>query len=258
MLNFKTVNRITVIVFCALLIGTYVYELSFLYLIVVAIIWLLVTVAGSFFIRWNYHFKSLHSNKAIKENRIAITFDDGPHPEFTPRILELLKTYNAKATFFCIGKYIEAYPKVFNDIIKQGHTVGNHTYSHSNNLGFFKTEKVIEELLKTNAIVKKSVGFTMQLYRPAFGVTNPRIKRAIKSTKLQSIGWSVRSLDTTSRTSDKIFKRTTSNLSKGDVILLHDTSLKSIVVLERLLLFLQENSMESVTIDSLFNIKAYA
>ena len=75
---------------------------------------------------------------------------------------------------------------------------------------------------------------------------------------MQSIGWSVRSLDTTPRTSEMIFKRTIKNLSKGDVILLHDTSLKSIVVFEQLLLFLQEQNIESVTIDSLFNIKAYA
>lgn len=258
MLNFKSVNIITVIALFALLIVIYVYELSFRYLIVLAIIWLLVTVAGSFFIRWNYHFKSLHSNKTIIKNQIAITFDDGPHPEITPKVLELLKTYNAKATFFCIGKHIEAYPKVFNAIIEQGHTVGNHTYSHSNNFGFFKTEKVIKELQETNTIVKENFGLMMQLYRPAFGVTNPRIKRAIKVTKLQSIGWSIRSLDTTSRTPKMIFNRTTKNLSKGDVVLLHDTSLKSIVVLERLLLFLQERNIESVTIDSLFNIKAYA
>jgi len=258
MLNFKSVNIITVIALFGLLGVTYIYELSLWYLILLGFIWFCMTVFGSFFIRWNYHFKSFHANKTITENQIAITFDDGPHPEITPKVLELLKTYNAKATFFCIGKHIEAYPKVFKAIIEEGHTVGNHTYSHSNNFGFFKTEKIIEELQKTNTIVKKSTGLTMQLYRPAFGVTNPRIKKALKITKLQSIGWNVRSLDTTFRTPDNIFNRTTKNLSKGDVVLLHDTSLKSLVVLERLLLFLQERNIESVTIDSLFNIKAYA
>mgnify|MGYP006077138145 CR=1 FL=1 len=258
MLNFKFVNIIIVIVLFALLIMSYVHGLSLWFLLIVPIVWFLMTLFGSFLIRWNYHFKSLHANKTIKENQIAITFDDGPHPEFTPKVLELLKKHNAKATFFCIGKYIEAYPKVFSDIIKQGHTVGNHTYSHTNFFGFLKTEDVIEELQKTNDIVEVSSGLTMQLYRPAFAVTNPRIKKALKVTKLLSIGWSVRSLDTTARTSEMIFKRTTKNLSKGDVVLLHDTSLKSIVVLERLLLFLHEQNMESVTIDSLFNIKAYA
>lgn len=258
MLNYKSVNIITIIALLVFLLTSFFYNLSLWFLILLSIVWFLTTLAGSFFIKWNYHFKSLHSNKAIKENQIAITFDDGPHPEFTPKVLQLLKKHNAKATFFCVGKHIEAYPKVFNDIIKQGHTVGNHTYSHTNNFGFLKTKKVIEELQKTNAIAKNSIGLTMSLYRPAFGVTNPRIKKAIQSTKLKPIGWSIRSLDTTFRTPDKIFNRTTKNLSKGDVILLHDTSLKSIMVLERLLLFLQEQHMESVTIDSLFNIKPYA
>ncbi|WP_165748938.1 polysaccharide deacetylase family protein [Cellulophaga sp. Z1A5H] len=258
MLNYKSVNIITVIALLVLLITSYFYKLSLWFLIILPIIWFLVTLSGSFFIKWNYHLESLLSNKTIKKNVIAITFDDGPHPEFTPKVLELLKKYNAKATFFCIGKHIETYPNVFKEIIKQGHTVGNHTYSHTNNFGFLQTKKMIEELLKTNAIVKDHIGCTMQLYRPAFGVTNPRIKKALKATKLQSIGWSIRSLDTTSRTSNTIFNRSTKNLSKGDVILLHDTSLKSIMVLERLLLFLQKQNMESVTIDSLFNIKAYA
>tara|TARA_B110000014_G_C19919417_1_gene475649 strand:+ start:4 stop:780 length:777 start_codon:yes stop_codon:yes gene_type:complete len=258
MLNYKSVNIITVIVLLVLLFTNYSYNLPLWSFIVLAIIWLSVTVAGSFFIKWNYQFKSLHSNKKIKENLIAITFDDGPHPEFTPKILELLKKHNAKATFFCIGKHIEAYPNVFNEIIKQGHTVGNHTYSHDNSFGFFKTEKVIEELQKTNTIAKNITGLTMQLYRPAFGVTNPRIKKALNATQFQSIGWNIRSLDTTSRTPKRIFNRTTKNLSKGDVILLHDTSLKTITILEQLLLFLQQQKMESVTIDSLFNIKAYA
>ncbi|MDO5971746.1 polysaccharide deacetylase family protein [Flavivirga aquimarina] len=258
MLNYKSVNIITIIVLLVFLFTSYFYKLPLWSLLILVFIWLLITAAGSFFITWNYHLKSLHSNKQIKENRIAITFDDGPHPEFTPKVLELLKKYNAKATFFCIGKHIEAYPNVFSDIIKQGHTVGNHTYTHANNFGFFKTKEVIDELQKTNAIVKNIVGFTMQLYRPAFGVTNPRIKKAIKHTELQSIGWNIRSLDTTSRTSKTVFNRVTKDLSRGDVILLHDTSLKTITVLERLLLFLQKQNMESVTIDSLFNIKAYA
>ncbi|WP_303316734.1 polysaccharide deacetylase family protein [Flavivirga abyssicola] len=255
MINYKSVNIITII---ALLVLIFTGNFFKWYVSILAIVWFLVTVAGSFFIKWNYHLKSLHHNKTIKENKIAITFDDGPHPEFTPKVLELLKKHDAKATFFCIGKHIEAYPNLFREIIKQGHTVGNHTYTHANNFGFFKTKNVIRELQKTNNIVKNIMGFTMQLFRPAFGVTNPRIKRAIKETQLQSIGWNVRSLDTTSRTPERIFKRVTKNLSKGDVILLHDTSLKTITVLEQLLLFLQKQNIESVTIDSLFNIKAYA
>lgn len=226
--------------------------------LVLIILWLLITIAGSTLIQWNYHFDSLNKNSDTSKNQVAITFDDGPHPEFTPQVLELLKTYQAKATFFCIGKHIEMHPELFKTVIAEGHSVGNHTYSHSNNFGFFSTEKVISELNHTNQIAETVSNLKLQLYRPAFGVTNPNIKKALQVTGLSSIGWSKRSLDTTNLSQEKVLERVTKNLKKGDVILLHDSSEKTVAVLEQLLLFLQQTNMEAVTIDSLFNIKAYA
>ena len=258
MLSFKTVNIITGVAFIILLATHYFYGIPLWPYILLAFISLFITMLGSGLIQWNYHIKSFHSNKSISKNQVAITFDDGPNANFTPKILALLKQHNAKATFFCVGKHIEDHPELFKRIIEQGHTVGNHTYSHATNFGFFKTTKVVSELQHTNTIVKNATGLTMLLFRPAFGVTNPRIKKAIKIIGLQSIGWNIRSLDTTSRDSEKILNRITKNISKGDVILLHDTSLKSVSVLEQLLLFLQQHKIESVTIDSLFNIKPYA
>ncbi len=258
MLSFKTVNSLALGMLLCLLLANYFVNISLWFYVCLAAVWFIFTVIGSFHIRWDYHLKSLNSNKAIKENRVAITFDDGPHPEFTPMVLSLLKEYHTKATFFCIGKHVEQYPELFKSIIEQGHTVGNHTYSHSNAFGFFKTKKVVEELQQTNAIVKNVTGLNMSLYRPAFGVTNPRIRKALKITGLQSIGWNVRSLDTTSRSSETVLNRITKNLSKGDVILLHDSSLKTVTILEQLLLFLKQQNLESVSIDSLFKIKAYA
>lgn len=224
---------------------------------IVLLLWFLVTLCGSFFIRWNFHLTSLHSNKTISKNQVSLTFDDGPNQEFTPRVLELLKLYNAKATFFLIGRNSEKHPELVQDILRQGHSIGNHTYSHTNDFGFFGTSKVITELQTSSGVIEKITGFKMRLYRPAFGVTNPSIQEAVKKLKINSIGWSVRSLDTTNRSEDVILKRITSKVSKGDIILLHDTSSKSIAVLERLLLFLQVNNLKSVTVDQLLNIKAY-
>jgi len=258
MLTFKTVNITTAVAFLILLAAHYFFKIPLWTYFLLAFISLFITMLGSGLIQWNYHIISFHSNKSITEKQVAITFDDGPNLEFTPKILHLLNKYNAKATFFCIGKHIEDYPELFKNIIDQGHTVGNHTYSHAINFGFFKTHKVISELQKTNAIVKGLTGLSMNLYRPAFGVTNPRIKKALKIIGLQSIGWNIRSLDTTSRDSKKVLLRITKKISKGDVILLHDTSLKTALILEQLLLFLQQQKMESVTIDSLFKIKPYA
>ena len=219
--------------------------------------WFLITACGSFFIRWNYHYRSLHSNKSIKDNLVAITFDDGPHPEYTPQVLELLKKHNAKATFFCVGKQVQKNPDLFKAIIDGGHTVGNHTYTHVRSFGFFNEIEVSKELLKTIDLVKNISGVQMKLYRPAFGVTNPSIEKSVKKLNLTSIGWNVRSLDTTPRNENMVLKRITSKISKGDIVLLHDTSEKSVRVLERLLLFLDEKKLESVTVDQILQIKAY-
>lgn len=258
MLNFKSVNITACVIFIGLLVAYFSINLPIWCLVVFIVFWFLITIAGSTLIRWDYHFKSFNSNPNCSKNQVAITFDDGPHPEFTPQVLNLLAKYQAKATFFCIGKHMKTYPELLKKIIAQGHTIGNHTYSHANNFGFFNTEKVIEELQQTNRAAKHISGLDLQLYRPAFGVTNPRIKRAIKATDLQSIGWNKRSLDTTPLSEKTVINRITKTLKKGDVILLHDTSSKTVHVLEQLLLFLQQEHLESVTIDSLFNIKAYA
>lgn len=221
-------------------------------------VFLLITICGSFFIQWNYHLTSLHSNKSTKKNQLALTFDDGPHPEFTPKVLDLLKQHNAKATFFCVGQNIKKHPELFKQILLEGHAVGNHTFSHSNSFGFFGTEKVIDELNRTIDIVKQLTGKQMNFYRPAFGVTNPMIEKAVKQLNVISIGWNVRSLDTTKRDESAVLDRITSKISKGDVVLLHDTSQKTINVLERLLLFLEEKNLKSVTVDELLQIEAYA
>jgi peptidoglycan/xylan/chitin deacetylase (PgdA/CDA1 family) len=219
--------------------------------------WFTITAFGSFFVGWDYHLKALHSNKRIAENWVSITFDDGPNPEFTPKILKLLKPHGAKATFFCIGQQIEDHPDILKQILADGHSIGNHTYSHSRAFGFFGTEKVKGELMRTQSIVKKLTGLEMNLYRPAFGVTNPQIEKAVQHLGLHCIGWSVRSLDTTARSEKTVLNRVTSKISKGDIILLHDTSEKTIAVLERLLVFLRQKNLQSVPVEQLMEIEAY-
>jgi peptidoglycan/xylan/chitin deacetylase (PgdA/CDA1 family) len=244
--------------FIALLLLNYFIVISQGIYFILLLIWFLITAFGSISIGWNYHLKSLNNNKEILENQVAITFDDGPNPEFTSKVLSLLKKYQAKATFFCIGKNIKAHQELFKKIVSEGHTVANHTYSHSNFFGFFSVKKVVSELRQTNKVVKEISGLEMKLYRPAFGITNPHIKKALKITGLHSIGWSKRSLDTTSLSEKTILNRVTHNLKKGDIILLHDSSLKTLNVLEQLLLFLQANHMQSVTVDQLLSLKPYA
>ncbi|WP_233098668.1 polysaccharide deacetylase family protein [Aureibaculum flavum] len=219
---------------------------------------MIVTIIGSFHIRWNYHINALNSNPNTTKKQVAITFDDGPNSEFTPQVLSVLKKYNSKASFFCIGNRIEKHPKLVQQIVAEGHVVGNHSYSHSNTFDFFSKNKIVEEIMSTNKLIYNLLKVNCKLFRPPFGVTNPAIKNAIKETNLQVVGWNVRSLDTKIKEPKKILNRITKNLKAGDVILLHDSSKRTVVVLEQLLLFLQEHHYETVTVDELFEIEAYA
>jgi len=250
MLNFRWINSIILL----LIPVVYFFNLPIYLYVLLVIGWFVLTSIGSFHIRWNYFLNAFHSNPNVDKNAIAITFDDGPHPIITPQILELLEKYNSKATFFCIGKHIEEHPELFKQIVSDGHTIGNHSYNHANNFGFLSTKKVVAELKKTDDLIYGLINKKNNLFRPPFGVTNPNIAKAIKKTKHHVIGWSVRSLDTKIKDPKKILKRITKNLKKGDVILLHDTQERTVVVLEQLLLFLQEKQLAAITVDKLFTI----
>lgn len=212
-----------------------------------------VVVWGSFDIELGYFVNSI-THKRTKTKETALTFDDGP-TEFTPKFLDLLKEYNVKATFFCIGKQIEKYPETFQRIIAEGHTVGNHTLSHANSTGFLSTSKMIDEIQNCDEVMMKFGNLKTDLYRPPFGVTNPNIAKAIRKTHKTSIGWNVRSLDTVIDDEKKIYRRVTKDLKKGSIILLHDTSEKTYRVLTDLLLFLKDKNYSTFTVDTLIKSK---
>lgn len=212
-----------------------------------------VVVWGAFAIELGYFVNSI-THKRTKTKEFALTFDDGP-TEFTPKFLDLLQKHQVKATFFCIGKQIEKYPETFQRIIAEGHTIGNHTLSHSNSTGFLSTSKMIAEIENCDTIMKKIGNIETDLYRPPFGVTNPNIAKAIKRTHKTSIGWNVRSLDTIIDDEKKIYNRITKNLKKGSIILLHDTSEKTYRVLVDLLVFLEDKKYSAFTVDSIIKSK---
>ncbi|PWN66985.1 polysaccharide deacetylase family protein [Chryseobacterium phosphatilyticum] len=231
----------------------YAFQGSFWVYLVYFLGFFAVVVWGSFDIELGYFVNSLtHKRTKIKE--VALTFDDGP-TEFTPKFLDLLKEHQVKATFFCIGKQIEKYPETFQRIIAEGHTIGNHTFSHSNSTGFLSASKMIAEIENCDKVIHEVGNIKTDLYRPPFGVTNPNIAKAIKKTYKNSIGWNVRSLDTITDDEKKIYQRVTKGLRKGSIILLHDTSDKTCRVLADLLVFLENKNYSTFTVDSITNSK---
>lgn len=226
------------------------------YFVLVGFVWSLIVFWGSAFIGSNYHVKTYCGNPLEKENKIALTFDDGPH-EMTILVLDVLKKHNAKATFFCIGKNIETHPEILRKVIEAGHTVGNHTYSHSSFFDFYRKDKVVAEIKQTDTLIESILGKKPNLFRPPYGVTNPSIRRALEVTKHKTIGWNIRSLDGVVKKEDFLLNRIIKRIKPGGIVLLHDTSIQTVTVLEQLLSVLEQNNYTVVPLEELLNIKAY-
>jgi peptidoglycan-N-acetylglucosamine deacetylase len=156
-----------------------------------------------------------------EDNAVYLTFDDGPHPTITPWVLNQLKEFDAKATFFCIGHNIEKYPDVYKNIINEGHAVGNHTYHHSNG---WKTDdkKYIDDVSKAAQIIKSN------LFRPPYGrIKNSQSKKiadALQTSKGHIIMWDVLSADfDPSFSPEKCLHHVLDNVVSGSIIVFHDS-----------------------------------
>lgn len=230
--------------------------INFWWFVIIVSVWFVFNLVGSSLISSNYHVTAFCNNPSETEKKIAITFDDGPSP-YTLEVLDLLKKYNASATFFCIGKNIEAYPEIVKQIIDKGHLVGNHSYSHSPFFDFYNAKKIIEEIQQTDILLKKYTLKKINFFRPPYGVTTPSIRRALKITGHKVIGWNIRSLDGGTKNQNLIFNRIIKRISPGGIVLLHDTASHSVLVLEQFLQFLQKQNYQVVSVEELLNLKAY-
>ncbi|MBL4745642.1 MAG: polysaccharide deacetylase family protein [Flavobacteriaceae bacterium] len=251
MLNFRNITGFFLALFGAVLLMEGWSMFTFIVGLCILFVGVSFTIIGSFRMKMNYFLKGIHQLPVNENREIYITFDDGPHPDFTPKILALLERYNAKATFFCIGKNIEKHPDVFLEIIQQGHLIGNHSYLHSNNYGFLSTKAVEEDIVKTQQIIARLTGCENKLFRPPFGVTNPNIARAVKKINLKTIGWSIRSYDTIAKSPEMVTEKINKKIKSGAIILLHDTSQLTVEVLEQLLISFESKSFNAKTLSLL-------
>lgn len=192
-----------------------------------------------------------------KEKKIALSFDDGPHSEITPIVLNILRKHNIKAGFFLIGNMVEQNIPLLNQILEEGHMVGNHSFSHKNAYGFFSRRRVLKDLQKTEALIYHTSGKRIRLFRPPFGVSNPNIAWAARKLGYTVVGWSIRSLDTMGKSKDKIINRVTRRLKPGSLILFHDTHADIIPILEAVIKNAAEKGYEFASPDLLLNAEPY-
>lgn len=179
--------------------------------------------------------------------KIAITFDDGPHPRFTPRLLDGLKERGVKASFFVIGNLAEKYPELIAREKEEGHLIGNHTYAHID-IGKLPEEKGREEILRTSAVIKEITGNEVEFVRPPFGSWQKKLEQEME---MIPVLWSVDPLDWTTKNPDEIVNKVVTKVKENDIILLHDCYQSSVDAALRIIDILQKEGYEFVTVDDM-------
>lgn len=184
------------------------------------VVFLFLCLAAPFFSRFSF-FLPVVSKGSNQFPEVTLTFDDGPDPEITPMILELLKKHNARAIFFVVGKKVESNPQLIKQILSEGHEVGNHTYGHDPFIMLKSSKKLFKEIKMTNEILQK-FGIRPVAFRPPVGITNPRLWGALLKSGMFCVNFSCRAYDMGNRYISKLSTRILNKVKPGDIILLHD------------------------------------
>lgn len=224
-------------------------EITWWWLLLPIILYLILIAVGSYFIRLNYYL--LAFNRAnISSKKIALTFDDGPIKNNTETLLQLLAKRNVKASFFLIGKNIAGNENIVQQIHQSGHLIGCHSYIHSNTFPFFRLEKMKADIMQGKQEIARAIGVDTHYFRPPFGVTNPVIAKTVTQLKLQVIGWSVRTYDT-NVSDEKILLKRLYKAKEGDIVLLHDWGKYTLQALSKFIDAYQSKGFEFVRVDEL-------
>ena len=164
---------------------------------------------------------------------LYLTFDDGPHPEYTPGILKILQEFGVKATFFVTGQKALLHPGIVRETIRDGHTIGNHGFSHQR-LASKNKRMIREEILDCDRVIKNISGQKPVFFRPPHGRFDFRFKNITQELGKKLVIWSLLSYDYLEASPEKLIRRITSNLHPGAVIVLHDGHKNSAITLKTL------------------------
>lgn len=256
MLGFKTTSRLFIITLILLIFLDTQLDISlWVYLLLVTVFFIFLAI-GSAKINSGF-FLPVTCRGSQDEKSIAISFDDGPALSFTPEILEILKQNDTPATFFCIGKNIREQPELIKRMDREGHLIGNHSYSHSFFFDFYSRNRISEELKSVNDLVRTIIQKELRYFRPPYGVTTPNIATAVKAGNFTAIGWSVRSMDTLKFDRDELLNKTLSKINSGDIVLFHDTVENTVSILQEFIDTVRKRGFRIVRLDHLINSPAY-
>ena len=205
-------------------------------------------------------------NASVERGEIAITFDDGPHPDITPRVLDLLDIHGVKATFFCVGEKASAHPHIVQDIIRRGHAVENHSYHHSPLFALYGVRRLAREIKLAQAVISALTGYEPRFFRAPAGFRTPLLDPVLSRHGLDYVSWTRRAYDSVRTDAQAVVRALTVGLEAGDILLLHDSapagprSTDPIVlsVLPPLIRTVRERELKSVTLRAAYEREARA
>lgn len=256
MLTHKSTQRLVILLLAGLFVADFFLNITPWMYLSVGLLYLLLVAWGSYHLQTNFFVKAFHKG-STSEKIVALTFDDGPTPGITEEVLSILKENNTPATFFLIGNQISDNVSIVNQILADGHLVGNHSFSHSNRIGFFRSAKFKEEIVSTNEVLQSVTGKAVNWYRPPFGVSNPIIAKEVTELGMDVIGWNIRTYDTVRKDPEAILKAVKGGLCPGSVILLHDRFEYSGAALRLILGYLTQEGYTVVGLNKLIGRSAY-
>lgn len=192
---------------------------------------------------------------------VALTIDDGPDPEVTPRVLDLLDAHGARATFFCIGDRAARHPELCREIVARGHAVENHSQQHRHTFSLLGPRGFRRELQVAQDTLTRITGERPLFFRAPAGLRNPFLDPVLHDLGLRLASWTRRGFDTRNGDADAVLRRLTRDLRAGDILLLHDGHAARtqdgqpviLAVLPRLLDMLAEKNLHTVTLRSTLN-----
>lgn len=189
--------------------------------------------------------------KQTTEKIVAITFDDGPDPVQTPKVLQVLKEQQVPACFFCIGNKVEGNEQLLRQIVAEGHLIGNHSFSHHSRFPLYSLSRMKEDLHSCHCALEQVTSQEIKLFRPPFGVTNPTLAKAVRMQGYTPIGWNIRTFDTQNPPIEKVLKRIEKKLCPGSIILLHDRMPDCDLLLTAVLNYIKEQGYTVVRLDKM-------
>ena len=195
----------------------------------------------------NYKTEAAAANAMADSKKIALTFDDGPHPYYTEQLLDGLKERGVHATFFVMGKHVELYPELIERMSEEGHLIGNHTYSHMQ-LNRSNGDAFKEELIKTNELIEKLTGQEVQYVRPPYGTWDKKFE---KELNMFPVLWNIDPLDWCSNNVACIVQKVTNKAEENAIILMHDEYKSTVTAALQIVDILQEEGYEFVTVDEI-------